>query len=57
MATFLDAGFREEQVLEVIAGVALKTVTNYVGSAFGLPLDDEFEAHAWTVEHMSRSAA
>lgn len=42
ISDFLAAGFQVEQVLEVIAGVALKTVTNYVSSAFELPLDDAF---------------
>ena len=57
MTAFRNAGFREEQVLEVIAGVALKTVTNYVSNAFRLPLDDEFKAQAWNVAHQARPAA
>lgn len=47
-AAFEGAGFGAEQILEVIVGIALKTVTNYVSSGFGLPLDAPFEPHAWS---------
>lgn len=47
-AAFEASGFGTEQIFEVIAGVALKTVTNFVGSVFGLPLDTQFQAQAWT---------
>lgn len=42
------AGFGTEQMFEIIAGVALKTITNFVGSVFDLPLDVQFQARAWT---------
>lgn len=47
------AGFGTEQMFEIIIGVALKTITNYVGSVFYLPLDSQFQKHAWTsrVDH------
>lgn len=41
------AGFTDAQMFEVIAGVALKTVTNYVSSAFSLAVDREFAPHSW----------
>ncbi len=47
-AAFEAAGFGTEQIFEVIAGVALKTITNFVGSVFNLPLDEHFQAQAWT---------
>ena len=47
-AAFEASGFATEQMFEVIAGVALKTITNFVGSAFGLPLDVQFQPQAWT---------
>ena len=31
---FLAAGYRKDQILEVLIGVALKTVSNYYGRAF-----------------------
>lgn len=41
-------GFGTEQIFEIIVGVALKTITNYVGSVFDLPLDVQFQEQAWT---------
>jgi uncharacterized peroxidase-related enzyme len=47
IAAFEASGFRAEQIFEVIAGIALKTITNYVGSVFDLPLDEQFRTRAW----------
>ena len=47
-AAFEASGFGTEQIFEVIAGVALKTITNFVGSVFDLPLDVQFQAQVWT---------
>jgi alkylhydroperoxidase family enzyme len=44
---FLATGFRREQVLEVIAAVALATITNYVGNVAQPPIEDAFQAYAW----------
>ncbi|MBN3810961.1 carboxymuconolactone decarboxylase family protein [Paraburkholderia sp. Ac-20347] len=44
---FFDAGFRAEQVLEVIAVVAASTITNYTGSVTQPPLEAPFEAVIW----------
>ena len=48
VATFVEAGFRAEQVLEVIAGVAISTMANYAGNVAQPPLDGPFRAQAWT---------
>ncbi len=45
------AGFETGQIFEIIVGVALKTITNYVGSVFELPLDAQFQEQAWTSEN------
>ena len=45
--SFLSAGFRKEQVLEVIAIVAASTITNYFATIANLPLDDAFQQYAW----------
>ena len=50
-------GFEAEQIFEVIAGIALKSVTNYVSSAFDLPLDDQFQAQAWSADSDHNRAA
>ncbi len=47
ITAFEASGFGTEQMFEVIAAIALKTITNFVGGVFDLPLDDEFQAQAW----------
>ena len=44
---FLGAGFTLAQVLEVILGVAFKTISNYANHIAETPLDDAFTARAW----------
>lgn len=45
------AGFGTEQIFEIITGIALKTITNYVTSAFDLPLDEQFQEQTWTSQN------
>ncbi len=45
---FLSAGFGEQQVLEVVTGVALKTISNYMNHIADTPLDAAFEPLRWT---------
>jgi len=44
---FLDAGFTKAQVLDVIVGIAFKTVSNYTNHITQTPLDDAFAPFAW----------
>lgn len=44
---FLKAGYREDQALEVLVGVAAKTISNYTNHLAGTPLDRQMEAFAW----------
>jgi AhpD family alkylhydroperoxidase len=44
---FLAAGFEAPQVLEVVLGVAKKTLSNYVNHVAGTPLDAAFTPLAW----------
>lgn len=53
---FQAEGFSNRQILEVITGIALKTVTNYVSTVFDLPLDSEFQAHAWPESQQAETA-
>lgn len=48
IAAFEAAGFGAEQTFEVITGIALKTVTNFVSSVFKQPLDVQFQAQIWS---------
>jgi alkylhydroperoxidase family enzyme len=47
IAAFLAAGFRRDQVLELLAVSAASTITNYVGSITQPPLESQFQVHAW----------
>ncbi|MFC5743599.1 carboxymuconolactone decarboxylase family protein [Dyella tabacisoli] len=46
-SAFLDAGFGEDRLLEVIAIVAASTITNYNGNVTNPPLEDAFQAYRW----------
>lgn len=46
IASFEAAGFSRQQVLEVILGVAYKTISNYTNHVAQTPLDDAFAAEA-----------
>lgn len=47
VSAFLEAGFRRDQVLELLAVTAASAITNYVGSITQPPLETQFQAHAW----------
>lgn len=44
---FLEAGYSNAQVLEVIVGVAQKTLSNYINHIVKTPLDNAFEKNKW----------
>jgi len=44
---FLAAGFDNQQVLEVILGITIKTLSNYTNHIVGTPLNKELEPMAW----------
>lgn len=44
---FITAGYSREQVLEVLLGVAFKTLSNYTNHIINTPLDVAFQAEAW----------
>lgn len=50
---FLDAGYKHAQILEVILGVGLKTLSNYTNHIAETPLDKAFEAVVWTPEKVA----
>ncbi len=47
VASFLDAGFTRAQVLEVILGVAVKTISNYTNHIAHTPNDAFMAGTAW----------
>lgn len=40
---FLDAGYTKEQLLDVLIGIGLKTISNYFDHVSALELDNEFQ--------------
>lgn len=44
---FLDAGYEERQVLEIILALAVKTLSNYANHLLHTPLDAMFAGYAW----------
>lgn len=45
--TFLDAGYEQGQILEVILGVGFKTLSNYTNHVAETPLDEAFKPTEW----------
>ena len=39
---FLDSGYEKEQLLEVLVGIGIKTISNYFDHLSALEIDDEF---------------
>ena len=56
LLTFLQAGFRPEQFLDLLVGIAAKMMTNFASKAAGTPLDAAFQADAWTPSAKSSPA-
>lgn len=48
MAAFLDAGFTHRSVLDVVLGLAQKTMSNYINHVADTPLDKPVVPFAWT---------
>lgn len=47
VASFLAAGYDREAILEVVLGIATKTLMNYTDHIAHVPLDEAFHATAW----------
>jgi len=47
VGAFLQAGFDESRLLEVIAVIAASAITNYTGSVTRPALEPPFDAYAW----------
>lgn len=53
---FLNAGYTKAQALEVVAGVALKTFTNYANHIMHTPVNEEFKDNLWHAPEGSKAA-
>ncbi len=47
VAAFLAAGYSERHVLEVILGLAVKTISNYANHVFHTEVDPAFVSYGW----------
>lgn len=47
LQAFLDAGYTQQHVLDVVLGVAMKTISNYANHITGPELDANFQPQAW----------
>ncbi|HEU4727306.1 MAG TPA: carboxymuconolactone decarboxylase family protein [Kofleriaceae bacterium] len=48
LGAFAQAGFGADQVLEVIAGLAVSVMANYAGNITRPPVEAPFQAQTWT---------
>jgi len=46
--TFLAAGYKEKDILEIIHAIAIKTISNYTNHIFHTEVDNIFSPHTWT---------
>lgn len=44
---FLAVGYSPQQALEVVLGIAIKTMSNYTNSIAGTPLDKVVRSYRW----------
>ena len=57
LASFLAAGYSQDQVIEVILGITVKIFTNFTSKITGIPLDDAFSPYVWSPRSDNRDAA
>jgi len=50
IAKFLSAGYTKSHILGIIAGVAVKIMSNYTNHIFDIPVDKAFNSRKWTKE-------
>ena len=48
MAAFLSKGYSKQQLMEVLVGVAMKTLSNYTNHLAETELDEPFLGRAWS---------
>lgn len=49
---FLDAGFTRRHILDVLTGVAQKTLSNYTNHLAHTPLDGALASYAWSLDDL-----
>jgi uncharacterized peroxidase-related enzyme len=54
---FLDAGYTKGQLLEILVGVAQKTISNYTNHLAKTPVDEQFAGQKWEAKEHGQPAA
>ncbi len=54
--TFKKAGYTDEQILELVVGVALNTYTNYINNVARTPVNEQFRAEDWSPSGKKQAA-
>ncbi len=57
VTAFLAAGYTRAQILEVIVGIAFKTMSNFTNHLADTPIDKQFEPFRWEPPEAIQSAA
>ncbi|EDM44482.1 alkylhydroperoxidase AhpD domain protein [unidentified eubacterium SCB49] len=52
LTAFYEAGYNEQQVLEIILGLSQKTISNYVNHIANTPVDEPFKKFAWSKDNV-----
>jgi len=55
VSPFLQAGYKEEQLLYIILAISIKTLSNYSNHIFHTPVDAMFKAREWSIYKMARN--
>ncbi|WP_299256906.1 carboxymuconolactone decarboxylase family protein [uncultured Aquimarina sp.] len=50
LQAFYDAGYGQQQVLEIILGLSQKIISNYTNHIANTPVDESFQKFAWKKE-------
>ena len=54
--SFLSAGYTKQSALDVIVGVAQKTISNYSNHLASIPVDVQFSAETWSATDRNEAA-
>ncbi len=49
VATFVQAGYSENHILDIILAISVKTISNYANHVFDTPVDAAFKGRSWEV--------
>ena len=50
VTSFLDAGYEESHILDIIQAISVKTISNYANHLFHTDVDDVFKSRVWSEE-------